>query len=631
MHRRLTIVILTFALLGTIACRKAEAPAPAAAPPSEPVAQGDVHSYSTPGDVVVRHLSLDLAADFEARQLRGTAELRIENLKGVNRLVLDTRDLDIQGVTLGDPATITTFRLGENLPYHGRPLEIDIAPDTTIVTVEYATSPDAAAVQWLTPEQTAGKKHPFLFTQSQAILARTWVPCQDTPSVRMTYDAKITVPKDLIALMSAENPTEKNATGVYTFDMPQAIPSYLLALAIGDVEFRALDERSGIYAEPSVVAAAAKEFEDTPAMIDAAEKLYGPYRWGRYDVIILPPSFPYGGMENPRLTFLTPTVIAGDKSLVALIAHELAHSWSGNLVTNATWNDFWLNEGFTSYFELRIMEAVFGREYSEMLALLSYKDLADEIETLGATSRDTHLSLDVGRDRDPDEALSTIAYDKGYHFLRLVEEVVGRERFDPFLRDWFDSRAFESATTSDFVAYLNEKLLDGNPEWKKAVDLDAWVYGPGIPANIRKAESPRFDAVDAQVAAFAGGTPAKDLATKGWTSHEWRRFVGTLPDSLTNEQMTELDRVFDFTGTGNSEVFALWAVESIKREYKPAYPAIEAFLTGMGRRKFLEPIYKELVKSEDGKALAKRTYEKARPTYHPLAVDTVDKIVGGTS
>lgn len=627
MSYRLASVLCALVLVSAISCRSEQTQAPESSAP-EPAATGDVHSYSTPDEVVVRHLSLELTADFDASQLRGAATLRIENLEGTDKLVLDTRDLEIKGVTLGVDATEAAYRLGENQSSHGRPLEIDITPETTLVKIEYATSPDAAAVQWLTPEQTAGKAHPFLFTQSQAILARTWVPCQDTPAVRMTYDAKITVPAGLLALMSAENPTRKNDTGVYTFDMPQAIPSYLLALAIGDIEFRAFDERSGVYAEPPVIEKAAKVLEDTPAMMHAAEKLYGPYRWGRYDIIVLPPSFPFGGMENPRLTFATPTILASDKSLVALVAHELAHSWSGNFVTNATWNDFWLNEGFTSYFELRIMEEVYGRDDAEMLALLSYKDMVDEIDELGHTSRDTHLLLDIAKERDPDEGMTGVAYDKGYHFLRLVEETVGRERFDAFLRGWFDSHAFQSATTGDFVGYLNAELLDENPQWKEAVDLDAWVYGPGIPSNLRKAESSRFDKVDAQLGAFVGGTPARDLATEGWTTQEWRRFVGKLPEEITREQMAELDLAFDLTNSGNSEIFALWAVETIKREYKPAYPAIEAFLTGMGRRKFLEPIYEELVRTEDGKTFARTVYRKARPSYHPLSVDAVDKIVG---
>jgi leukotriene-A4 hydrolase len=625
MVHRHAAAVLALVLLSAIGCR-VEPPAATTAPPKMGTTRVDVHSFSRPDEVVVRHLSLDLTADFDARRLRGSVTLRIENRTGASKLVLDTRDLEIANVTLGEGATPAVYRLGEHEEHHGRPLEIDVAPDTTLVTIHYATSPDAAAVQWLTPEQTAGKKHPFLFTQSQAILARTWVPCQDTPSVRMTYDAKITAPRGLLALMSAENPTARNDEGVYNFDMPQAIPSYLLALAIGDIEFRAFDHRTGVYAEPTVIEKAARELEDTPAKMAAAEALYGPYRWGRYDIIILPPSFPFGGMENPRLTFATPTILAGDKSLVALVAHELAHSWSGNLVTNATWNDFWLNEGFTSYIEIRIMEKVYGRDIAEMLALLSWRDMMDGIEALGEASPDTHLWVDL-EGRDPDDSSSAVAYDKGYHFLRLIEETVGRERFDVFFRAWFDSHAFQSVTTSDFLEYLDRELLEGKPRWKEAIDVDAWVYGPGVPANIRKAESSRFDEVDRQIEAFAGGAPPKSLETQGWTTHEWRRFVGGLPADMTAAQMADLDLAFDFTNTGNSEVFALWAVEAIKRDYRPALPAVERFLEGMGRRKFLVSIYGELAKTESGRELARRVYEGARPTYHPVSVGSIDRIL----
>ncbi|MDX1583960.1 MAG: M1 family aminopeptidase/hydrolase, partial [Thermoanaerobaculia bacterium] len=439
---------------------------PAETAPASPLIRAvepgiDPHSYSNPDEVVVRHLSLDLDVDFDRKVLDGLAELRIENLGESDRIVLDTRDLDILGVKLDD-GTETEWYLGEGDPHLGRPLVVRLEPGTTGISIRYETSPEAAAVQWLSPEQTLGKTDPFLFTQSQAILARTWIPIQDTPGVRMTYDATVRVPEGLLALMSAENPTEDDPSGLYEFEMPQAIPSYLLALAVGDLEFRALGPKSGVYAEPPMIERAAWELADTPEMIEAAEALYGEYRWGRYDVLILPPSFPFGGMENPRLTFATPTIIAGDRSLVSLIAHELAHSWSGNLVTNATWDDFWLNEGFTNYFTSRIMEAVYGREYAEMLALLSMQDLQEEIEELGPESPDTYLKLDL-EGRDPDEGMTDIAYEKGYFFLRLLEETFGREVFDDFLRRYFDRFAFHSMTTEGFVQYLEEELIERYP------------------------------------------------------------------------------------------------------------------------------------------------------------------------
>jgi len=569
----------------------------------------DIHSFSRPDEAAVKHLSLELDVDFDKQQLAGKATLDIDN-RGARELVLDTNGLTISGVTAGGaPAS---FTLGEPVPHLGRALTIAIEPSTTSVTIDYTSSPDAAAVQWLAPEQTAGGRQPFLFTQSQAILARTWVPCQDSPGVRMTYEATVRVPRGLLAVMSAENPTETNADGVYRFRMPQPIPSYLLALSVGDLAFRSLGRNCGVYAEKPVVEAAAWELADTQKMIDAAEQLYGPYRWGQYDILVLPPSFPFGGMENPRLTFATPTILAGDRSLVNLVAHELAHSWSGNLVTNATWNDFWLNEGFTVYFERRIMEAVYGRDYSEMLARLGMQDLEQVVGELGKDSRDTHLLLDL-TGRDPDEAANKLAYEKGYFLLRLIEETVGREAFDAFLRDYFDRHAFQSMTTAQWIAEVKQAFPD--------VDVEAWVHGPGIPANVPQVRSDAFEKVEEQVRAFERGAA---MQTANWSTHEWIHFLRHLP-KLSTEQMARLDADFHFTESGNSEILHEWLMQAVENRYEPAYDALERFLLRQGRRKFLKPLYEKLAKNdpERGRAI----YAKARPTYHAVSRGTIDSIV----
>jgi len=579
----------------------------------------DIHSFARPDEAVVRHLSLHLEVDFERRVLEGSAMLRFEKAPGVRQLVLDTNGLDIQLINI-EGGGETTFTLGEEQPFLGRSLTVDLDEDTEAVTIVYETSPDAAAVQWLAPEQTAGGKHPFLFTQSQAILARTWVPCQDTPGVRMTYDATVRVPPELMAVMSAENPTEPNADGVYHFRMPQPIPSYLLALSAGDLAFRRFSDNSGVYAEKPMIEASAYELADTPKMIEAAEKLYGPYRWGQYDVLVLPPSFPFGGMENPRLTFATPTILAGDRSLVNLVAHELAHSWSGNLVTNATWNDFWLNEGFTVYFERRIMEEVSGRDYSEMLALLGYQDLEATVAEL--PPRDTHLLQDLAG-RDPDDAATKLPYEKGYFFLRLIEETVGREPWDAFLRDYFDRHAFQSMTTQGFLEELNARF----PELDETIVIDRWINGPGIPPNVPIVHSDAFVKVEEQVRAFASGTPASQLKTKSWSTHEWIHFLRHLPKTLTNEQMAELDAAFHFTGSGNSEILHEWLMQAIEHKYEPAYDALERFLLRQGRRKFLKPLYQKLAETPEGLERARRIYAKARPMYHSVAYRTIDQIL----
>ncbi|HKR63527.1 MAG TPA: M1 family metallopeptidase, partial [Thermoanaerobaculia bacterium] len=504
------------------------------------------------------------------------------------------------------------------------PLVIAVKPETKSVRVEYSTAPHAAALQWLTPEQTAGRRHPFLFTQSQAILARTWVPCQDSPGIRMTYDATVRVPRGLMAVMSAENATEPSEDGVYRFRMPQAIPSYLLALAVGDLAFRSFSDNSGVWAEKPMIDASAYELADTPKMIAAAEALYGPYRWGQYDVLVLPPSFPFGGMENPRLTFATPTILAGDRSLTSLVAHELAHSWSGNLVTNATWNDFWLNEGFTVYFERRIMEAVYGRDYSEMLALLGYQDLVATVAEL--PGRDTHLFLDL-EDRDPDEAATKLAYEKGYFLLRLLEETVGREAWDAFLRDYFDRHAFHSMTTAAFMEDLRTNLLSKFAGSEERIGLEQWIHTPGIPENAPRVSSDAFTRVESQVKSFVSGTPASQLAASQWSTHEWIHFLRHLPKNLTLDQMKELDATFHFTDSGNSEILHEWLMQAIEHDYKPAYDALERFLLKQGRRKFLKPLYEKLAKTPEGFERARRIYEKARPMYHAVSYRTIDQIL----
>lgn len=574
------------------------------------------------------HLDLDLTVDFHTRRLEGRASLTLDRQGKANRLHLDSHGLEIRAVSYGEGES-APFTLGAEDPVLGRELVVELPPASEVATgaepevvhIDYATSPDAAALQWLEPAMTSGD-HPFLFTQSQAILARTWVPCQDTPAVRMTYSATVRVPPGLLALMSAENPQEPSSDGVYRFAMPQPIPSYLLALAVGDLAFRPLSDRVGVYAEPAVVDAAAWELAETEEMIVAAEALYGPYRWGRYDLLVLPPSFPFGGMENPRLTFATPTILAGDRSLTSLVAHELAHSWSGNLVTNANWNDFWLNEGFTTYFENRIMEAVYGEAYAEMLAALGVQDLRESLAE--EAPRDTWLHLDLA-DRDPDDGLSLVAYEKGALFLRLLERTVGRDRWDAFLRSYFDQHAFQTMTSERYLEILRDELLSG--EELEAVDAEAWIYGPGLPDNAPLPRPGAFEAVEAQLAAFVGGRPAAELTTDGWTTHHWLHFVRGLPASLPEARMEELDTAFGFTDSGNSEILHAWLLQAIAHDYRAADEALADFLTRQGRRKFLRPLYRALVDA-GRRSQALEIYRRARPGYHPLSRQVVDEIVG---
>ncbi len=583
----------------------------------------DIHSFANVSDVRVTHLDLELHVDFDARQLAGSATWTFDNLTQAGQIIFDTRNLDIQRVLVESKEV--AFACPDSSPILGKALAIPITATARSVQIFYRTTDGADALQWLSPAQTAGKKQPFLFTQSQAILARTWIPCQDGPGVRFTYTARITCPPTLLAVMSAENPTEKNADGNYTFRMDQPIPSYLMALGVGDLEFRSLGRRSGVYAEPSMMERCVYELGDTEKMIEAAEKLYGPYRWGRYDILMLPPSFPFGGMENPRLTFATPTILAGDRSLVSLISHELAHSWSGNLVTNATWNDFWLNEGFTTYFERRIDEAVYGRSFSEMQAILGMQDLQDELRRIGPDSRDSWLRLDLSG-RDPDDGVSDVAYEKGYFFLRLVEEVAGREKWDAFLRTYFDRYAFTSMTGKAFLTLLQKDVLN-RLELEKQVNIQAWVYGPGIPDNCPQPKSNALSLVEDQVNAWKAGTPPSKLETTDWTTQQWIHFLRGLPAKISTDQMASLDAQFRFTTSRNSEILCEWFQRCIENNYTSSYPSLATYLKEIGRRKLVKPLYERLAKTENGLTWARNVYKDARPGYHPVTVSTIDEIL----
>lgn len=571
---------------------------------------------------MITHLDLDITVDPVARTIAGTATYRIKGAEH-GRIILDTDDLLVESVKDEGGAPLA-YQLGDSTLL-GRALQVELGPGTSAIAISYRTSRNARALQWLSPQQTADKAHPFLFTQGQAILTRSWIPVQDSPGIRFTYAATVRVPSELMAVMSAINPQERSADGVYHFKQERPIPAYLIALAVGDIVFKPVDARTGVYAERSVVDKAAWEFADMGDMLRAAEDLYGPYRWGRYDVIVLPPSFPFGGMENPCLTFATPTIIAGDRSLTALVAHELAHSWSGNLVTNATWNDFWLNEGFTVYFEGRISEAIYGPDYAGMLQELGRQDLKLTLAQIAKSKHpeDSKLRLDL-TGRDPDDGMTDVAYEKGAAFLRLIESKVGREKFDAFIRQYFDTFAFQSMTTDRFLGYLEAELLAPN---KVKLDVAEWVDGVGLPANAPTPVSDRFVKVEAEIKRWEDGAKPQELATTEWSTFEWMHFLRHLPKELSEDRLKELDKAFAFTRSGNAEVLAAWFEVCIKNDHDPAYGRLDDFLATVGRRKFLVPLYTELVKTEKGRLMAQTIYKNARPNYHSVSVRTIDELL----
>lgn len=602
----------------------------------------DDQTFAKPQEARVTHIDLDLAMDFDAMTIGGKATLDVLAADEVDSIILDSNGLRVSSVT-DEAGNALEFGLGENVEGKGEPLTIELPAQklereaglaegelspTHRIVVEYVSPPEAEALQWLSPEQTAGGEHPFIFSQGQAINNRTWIPTQDSPGIRQTWEATISAPEPLNVVMSGVvqgDPQEEDGNRRdFRFVMNNPVPPYLIAIAAGNIEFRELGPRSGVWAEPEVIEAAAQEVGDTEEMIDAGIALFGDYRWGRYDMIVLPPAFPYGGMENPVMTFLTPTFIAGDRSNNGLVAHELAHSWSGNLTTYSSWRDGWLNEGVTSYFENRIVEEVYGKERAEQEYALSYAGLVGGIEDAGADNPGT--SMRTPDEISPFETRGFAIYDKGTVFLRTVENIIGREKFDAWLTQWFDSHAFEPVTSEMFLADLREKLIGDDAELENRLMLNEWVYGTGLPENASKPDAAAFAEVDGAVTAYASDATLPDVdAWRGWTAAEQRRFLEELPQELSAEQLSALDTTLGLSQTDNNEVLFLWLEAALRNQYDPAVPQAERFLARVGRNKFVSPLFSALNDTDWGKPIARRIYAETRSSYHAYTRGNVDE------
>ncbi len=588
----------------------------------------DPLSYAHDDQVKTTALHMDLKADFGKRTLAGYAELSLAWIdKSARTLDLDTRELVIARVQAqmddGSWSTVpfTIDKLNEE---KGQALHIALKNQPHKVRITYHTTPASTALQWLKPVQTMSGKRPYMFSQSESINARSWVPLQDTPAVRFTYTARIDAPQGARVVMSADNDPKATGKGGWRFNMPQPIPAYLLAIAIGEIDARELGARTGVYAEPKRIDGAAWEFADTEKMVAAAEKLYGPYRWGRYDMLVLPPSFPIGGMENPRLTFLTPTMIAGDRSLVDLIAHELAHSWSGNLVTNASWKHFWLNEGFTTYVTTRILEEIYGPEVATMNLQLEQEEALASLAGIAPAKQALQTrDADTSSEHYADEGL---VYPKGAWMLRTLEQRAGRAVFDPFLRGWFDQHAFQSVTTDEFVSYLRKNLLDTHPGVMSDAELEEWLYGTGIPASAVRAQSTRLAVLDATRDAWLKGTvTTAQLDTKTWIATEWMKFLNDIDEKSSVAQLKELDQAFGLGKSRNNEVAFRFYRAAIHAGYADIRAPLNDFLMSVGRQKFVVPLYTALRAKAQDKAWAAAVYKKARDHYHPMTQASVDK------
>lgn len=610
----------------------------------------DDHSYSNIKEIRTTHLDLELEVNFNNKTIYGVARHTMKNF-GSDTAIFDIKGLQIQKITTGkkNQEREADFVIGnmDKDSILGQPLLVSVSPKTTQINIYYQTTKDSEALDWLDTNLTSSKKYPFLYTQGQAILTRTWIPTQDSPSNRITYSAKVKVPEELMAVMSAKNQKKKNSEGIYNFEMKKAIPSYLIALAVGDLKYHAFSKNTGVYCEPELMSASKNEFVDLPRMFNAAERLYGKYQWDQYDLLILPYSFPFGGMENPMLTFVNPTIIAGDRSLVSVIAHELAHSWSGNLVTNHTWNDFWLNEGFTVYFENRIMEKLYGKEIADILAIIEFQELEDELDQIRKSKHpnDSKLFLDL-ENRNPDDGMTDIAYVKGAFFLKTLEEKVGRKQMDIFLKKYFQHFAFKTINSKTFVNYLNEQLLS---KTKIQFNTEEWIYKKGLPKNCLQLSSSRLENMtemaektNAGEVLFAPKITYKYYRKKGkryrkmivtkierknYIVQEWQTFIRALNPEIGKRKMKELDQFLAFSTCGNAEIMNEWFVLAIKNDYTEIRPEIAAFLSKIGRRKYLVPIYEALAEKPENLIWAKELFKNVEANYHAVSRNTVEEIL----
>ncbi|PRB43062.1 hydrolase/aminopeptidase [Arthrobacter sp. MYb23] len=572
----------------------------------------DPHSRLQTGKPRTVHFDWQAAVDFDSSTLRCSIRLRFDR-PGPDSVDLDIRHLDIQAVRTIEGAPLP-FTVGADDPILGEGLSFELPADLDTVIVDYQTTRDSTALQWAPPEQTSSGTGHFLYSQCQTIHARSMIPLHDSMSAKSTYTAKITVPAGYTALMPAEMLAQeaRDHATVFSFQATTPRAPYLMALAVGHLASREISPRSRIWAEPSQIDAAAWEFAEVETMLTAAEEFFGPYQWGRLDLLIMPQSYPYGGLENPGLVFLTPTLIAGDRSLTDVLIHEIAHHWSGNLVTGASMDHFWINEGFTTYGERRISETLYGRELAELRAAMGLLYLKEDFEFLQDRMELSRLRMNL-RGLDPDATSTWVAHEKGSIFIRALEESVGRERFDPFFKGFFRDFAFGSLTTEDFIAYATDHL-------NSSIDYEEWLYGNGLPASVPPIESTALTRVRE-----VGQSPVQKDDASTWDASMWTVYLGQLePDNKTDVFFQTMDSTFDLLDHQNPEIRRLWLLLGVRAGYAPAVEASMRFLSSTGRMKYLKPLYDALVANVETQSLAVECYRRNREGYHPIARAVVE-------
>ncbi|XP_055641440.1 leukotriene A-4 hydrolase [Toxorhynchites rutilus septentrionalis] len=604
----------------------------------------DPSSYSNAHELIVRHVDLDWTVNFENSTLSGTVSLHFKTLKDdIEEIFLDANELSIASMVVKTTAgeVPLNWDVGSYVENIGSKLTIYLPMKTSgefTVRIEYETSPKASALQWLTAEQTFGKKHPYLFSQCQAIHARSIVPCQDTPAVKFTYNATLHYPQGVTGLMSAVK--TKSDPGVSYFHQSIPIPSYLLAIVVGALVEKPIGPISSVWAEQEQVDEAAEEFSQTAEFIAKAEEICGPYVWGRYDLLVMPPSFPFGGMENPCLTFVTPTLLAGDKSLATVVAHEIAHSWTGNLVTNKNFEHFWLNEGFTVFVEGKIVGRLFGNTSRDFHSLHGLSELTDCIKTqLASTPALTKLVVDLS-ECSPDDAFSTVPYIKGSTFLRYLEDLLGGpEKFEPFFRSYLNKFKNQSIMTNEFKKALYDWFREdpSNEEYLERIDWDRWLFGEGMPPVIPNYDRTLLDACQKHAKLWAENeleiVASSPILSETLSSIQVIEFLAQLLEKktlkdLTAEKIALLDKTYRIHETKNAEIRFRFVRLFIRARMMDKMDEILTFLNSNFRMKFVRPIYKELAGWPEARPIAIDNYKKVKDQMMSVCAYTVSKDLG---
>ena len=606
----------------------------------------DPNTLSNYNNWLTTQTETDFTILFDEQKLKGTVLHKLRSITDAEtkEILLDTSYLDISEVLVdGIPARWSLLPRFE--PY-GSALKIELAKAVPLdkvveVSIDVATTSSCTALQWLTPAQTSNKKHPYMFSQCQAIHARSIFPCQDTPDVKapFTFNIKSALPVIASGLRDSSNPTSASASRqLYKFHQPIPIPSYLFAIASGDIATAKIGPRSTVATGPDELEGCKWELEaDTERFIEIADSIVYPYAWGEYNVLILPPSFPYGGMENPIYTFATPTIISGDRQNVDVIAHELSHSWSGNLVSNASWEHFWLNEGWTTYLERRIQAGIHGDDaFRDFSAIIGWKALTDSINQFGEQHEFTKLVVDL-KGKDPDDAFSSIPYEKGFIFLYHIEKLIGKDSFDKFIPYYFTKWKGRSLDSYDFKATLLEYFEKDEKISAKLqqIDWDTWFYAPGFPPkphfNTKLADIV-YELSDKWQALSNGDSNFKpsDKDMGGLTANQQVVFLERMllaQKPLSAAYAVLMGNIYGFKETKNVEVSSRYYQLAMKAGDSTILSSVADLLGQVGRMKFVRPLYRGLIKRD--LKLAEATFEENKDFYHPICRQMVEKILFG--